>query len=61
MDAYGATVHVNDLPWAEGMLPLPNPPAEYTSTVGHVLSRWGILLGYAMIFLGYAARQLRRL
>jgi ABC-type multidrug transport system permease subunit len=61
MDAYGATVHVNDLPWAEGMLPLPNPPAEYTATVGHVVSRWAILLGYAMICLGYAARQLRRL
>jgi ABC-type multidrug transport system ATPase subunit/ABC-type multidrug transport system permease subunit len=61
MDAYGATVHVNDLPWADGMLPLPNPPAEYTATVGHVLSRWAVLLGYAAICLGYAARQLRRL
>jgi ABC-type transport system involved in multi-copper enzyme maturation permease subunit len=59
MDAYGASVNVNDLPLQPGMLRLPNPPAEYTYTAGHLLSRWGVLAGYAAACLGLTAWRLR--
>jgi ABC-type multidrug transport system ATPase subunit len=46
MDAYGATVDINSLPFQPGFGVLPNPPAEYSHTAGHLLSRWLILLAY---------------
>jgi ABC transport system ATP-binding/permease protein len=60
MDAYGTSVNLNDLPLAPGMLRLPEPPAEYTYTPEHLLSRWVILLGYAvacLILTGWALRR----
>jgi ABC transport system ATP-binding/permease protein len=59
MDAYGTSVNLNDLPLAPGMLRLPNPPAEYTYTPEHLLSRWIILGGYAIACLVVAGWLLR--
>ena len=59
MDAYGATIDLNALPFAPGMLPLPHAPAEYTPSVPHLLGRWGMLLGYAAVCLLLAAWRLR--
>jgi ABC-type multidrug transport system ATPase subunit/pSer/pThr/pTyr-binding forkhead associated (FHA) protein len=59
MDAYGATVDLNALPLAPGMLPLPAPPAEYAATAATLLSRWGMLLAYAIACLGLAWWRLR--
>ncbi len=60
MDAYGTSVNLNDLPLQPGMLRLPNPPEEYTFTPAHLLSRWGILLGYMTICILLTAWQLYR-
>jgi len=60
MDAYGTSVNLNDLPLAPGMLRLPNPPAEYTYTAEHLLSRWIILAGYAVACLVVAGWRVRR-
>jgi ABC transport system ATP-binding/permease protein len=60
MDAYGTSVNLNDLPLQPGMLRLPNPPAEYTFTPEHLLSRWLILGGYAVACLILAGWQLKR-
>jgi ABC-type multidrug transport system ATPase subunit/pSer/pThr/pTyr-binding forkhead associated (FHA) protein/ABC-type multidrug transport system permease subunit len=59
MDAYGASANLGDLPFAPGMLRLPNPPAEYTYTPEHLLARWVILAGYAVICLVVAGGVLR--
>lgn len=60
MDAYGTSVNLNDLPLQPGMLRLPNPPEEYTFTAAHLLSRWGILLGYMTLCILLTAWQLYR-
>lgn len=60
MDAYGTSVNLNDLPLQPGMLRLPNPPEEYTFTAEHLLSRWGILLGYMLVCILLTAWQLYR-
>lgn len=60
MDAYGTSVNLNDLPLQPGMLRLPNPPAEYTYTAEHLLSRWLILVIYMLVCLGIAALLLRQ-
>jgi 2-keto-4-pentenoate hydratase/2-oxohepta-3-ene-1,7-dioic acid hydratase in catechol pathway len=60
MDAYGTSVNINSLPLQPGMLRLPNPPEEYTFTPTHLLSRWGILLGYMVVCLALTAWQLHQ-
>ncbi|HEU4324898.1 MAG TPA: FHA domain-containing protein [Roseiflexaceae bacterium] len=60
MDAYGTSANINDLPFQPGMLRLPNPPAEYTFTPEHLLSRWGILLGVMLGYLALAVAALWR-
>jgi ABC-type multidrug transport system ATPase subunit len=60
MDAYGTTVNLNSLPLQPGMLRLPNPPAEYSFTAQHLLSRWLILVAYMVVCLGLTAWQLKR-
>jgi hypothetical protein len=60
MDAYGATVDINSLPFQPGFGVLPNPPAEYTHTAGHLLSRWLILLIYMVGCLLLTAWLLKR-
>jgi ABC-type multidrug transport system ATPase subunit len=60
MDAYGATANINELPFQPGFGVLPNPPAEYSHTPGHLLSRWLILLAYMLICLGLTAWLLKR-
>ncbi|HWQ13753.1 MAG TPA: FHA domain-containing protein [Roseiflexaceae bacterium] len=60
MDAYGTSVNLNDLPLQPGMLRLPNPPAEYTYTAEHLLSRWVILAGYAVACLIVTGWLLKR-
>jgi ABC transport system ATP-binding/permease protein len=60
MDAYGATVDINNLPFQPGFGVLPNPPAEYTHTAGHLLSRWLILLIYMVGCLMLTAWLLKR-
>lgn len=60
MDAYGTTINLNDLPLQPGMLRLPNPPAEYTYTAAHLISRWLILIVYMLACLGLTAWLLKR-
>lgn len=60
MDAYGTTVHLNSLPLQPGMLRLPNPPAEYTFTPLHIISRWLILLVYMVVCLVLTGWMLKR-
>jgi ABC-type transport system involved in multi-copper enzyme maturation permease subunit len=60
MDAYGATVDINSLPFQPGFGHLPNPPAEYSPTLTNLLSRWGILLLYMIVCLGLTAWLLKR-
>lgn len=60
MDAFGATVNLNALPYQPGMLPLPAPPVEYSYTPEHLLSRWAILGAYALACLLVTARLLKR-
>jgi ABC-type multidrug transport system ATPase subunit len=60
MDAYGATVDLNSLPFQPGFGRLPNPPAEYSHTAGHLLSRWLILLVYMVACLLLTAWLLKR-
>lgn len=61
MDAYGTSVNINDLPAQPGFGLLPNPPAEYTFSLSHLLSRWGILLAYMLICIGLTAWQLKQI
>jgi hypothetical protein len=60
MDAYGSTVDINSLPFQPGFGVLPNPPAEYSHTPGHLLSRWLILLIYMVGCLLLTAWLLKR-
>ena len=60
MDAYGTTVNLNSLPLQPGMLRLPNPPAEYTYTPIHLLSRWLVLVAYMVVCLILTAWLLKR-
>lgn len=60
MDAYGTTANLNSLPLQPGFLRLPNPPAEYTYTPEHLLSRWGILLLYMLVCLILTGWLLKR-
>jgi hypothetical protein len=59
MDAYGATADINSLPFQPGFGVLPNPPAEYSHTPGHLVSRWLILLAYMVACLLLTAWLLR--
>jgi hypothetical protein len=60
MDAYGTTANLTSLPLQPGFLRLPNPPAEYTYTPEHLLSRWGILLLYMVVCLFLTGWQLKQ-
>jgi ABC transport system ATP-binding/permease protein len=60
MDAYGATANINSLPFQPGFGVLPKPPAEYSHTPWHLISRWLILLAYMLICLGLTAWLLKR-
>jgi ABC-type multidrug transport system ATPase subunit len=60
MDAYGATVDLNSLPFQPGFGRLPNPPAEYSPTLAHLLGRWLILVAYMAVCLLLTAWLLKR-
>jgi ABC-type transport system involved in multi-copper enzyme maturation permease subunit len=60
MDAYGATANINSLPFQPGFGHLPNPPAEYSHTPAHLISRWLILALYMAVCLGLTAWLLKR-
>jgi ABC-type multidrug transport system ATPase subunit len=60
MDAYGATADINSLPFQPGFGHLPNPPAEYSHTPAHLISRWLILALYMAVCLVLTAWLMKR-
>jgi ABC transport system ATP-binding/permease protein len=60
MDAYGASANIGALPLMPGMLRPLDVPAEYLTTADHLLSRWGILIGYTAISLLAAGLLIHR-
>ena len=58
MDAYGTTANLNELNFQPGLLRVPQ--GEYSFTVEHLVSRWGILVAYMLVCLAITAWRLKQ-